>query len=138
MHPLVRRPVQLVLIGAMVLGSLVLWIGVPIFWIWLASKLASSSQPSMGTYVLVLVAIPASMFAVGKLLGLLNRKYTEISGGVNDVRVQAPWLRSMRGERTSGRPRTVLDVVMVATVTAAFVCFLLWFALFAGSSLPTP
>lgn len=136
MQSLARRPIQLVLITAMVVGSLVLWIGVPLFWIWAASKLASSSQPSMGTYVLVLVAIPASMFAVGKVLGLINRKYTEISGGVNEVRVQAPWMRSLRGERTSGRPRTMLDVVMVATVTAAFVCFLLWFALFAGSSLP--
>jgi hypothetical protein len=136
MSSIARRPIQLVLIVCMVVGSLALWIGVPLFWIWLASRLASSSQPSMGTYVMVLVGIPATMFAVGKLLGVLNRKYTEVSGGVNEVRVQAAWMRSMRGERTSGRPRTVLDVVMVGTVIAAFVCFLLWFALFAGSSLP--
>jgi hypothetical protein len=43
----------------------------------------------------------------------------------------------MRGERGSGHPRTVLDVVMVFSVSLALLCFAVWFFVFAGSSLPT-
>jgi hypothetical protein len=42
----------------------------------------------------------------------------------------------MRGERENTRPRTVLDVVMIASVSVAVVAFLIWFLFFAGSSLP--
>ena len=54
------------------------------------------------------------------------------------MRVVLPWNRSMRGERDAGHPRTVLDVVMVGSVAVALVLFVLWFFLFAGSSIPTP
>ncbi len=43
----------------------------------------------------------------------------------------------MRGERESGRERTVLDSVMVVSVGLALLCFGVWFFAFAGSSLPT-
>jgi hypothetical protein len=43
----------------------------------------------------------------------------------------------MRGERGSGHPRTILDVVMVLSVSLALLCFGVWFFLFAGSSLPS-
>jgi hypothetical protein len=46
-------------------------------------------------------------------------------------------MKSLRGERDSGRPRTMLDVVMVWSVALAFVCFAIWFFAFAGSSLPS-
>lgn len=42
----------------------------------------------------------------------------------------------MRGERGSTRPRTILDVVMVISVSLALLAMLLWFALFAGNPLP--
>ena len=46
-------------------------------------------------------------------------------------------MKSMRGERDSGRQRTVLDVVMVCSVALALLCFGVWFFAFAGSSLPS-
>jgi hypothetical protein len=42
----------------------------------------------------------------------------------------------MRGERDTPRPRSVLDVVMIASVTLALIAFAIWFFAFAGSSLP--
>jgi hypothetical protein len=45
-------------------------------------------------------------------------------------------MKSLRGERESGRPRTMLDVVMVWSVALALVCFAIGFFVFAGSSLP--
>ena len=78
------------------------------------------------------------MVVVGKGLSQLNRVYGEVTGTTPIVRVVLPWNRSMRGERDAGHPRTVLDVVMVCSVAVALVLFVLWFFLFAGSSIPTP
>jgi hypothetical protein len=132
-----RQIVGALLILLMAVGSIALWLAIPLGWIYLASKLVSSSQPSMGPYLLVLVGIPVSMVIVGKLLSKLNRVYGEVTGTTPQVRVRLPWHRSMRGERDGAPPRTVLDVVMVASVTLALVCFAIWFFLFAGSSLPS-
>jgi hypothetical protein len=126
------------LIGLMAIGSVVLWIGVPLGWIWLASNIVDSSEPSMTPYVMVLVGIPLTMVVVGKGLAELNRVYGEVTGTTPTVRVVMPWRRSMRDDRNAGHPRTVLDVVMVCSVTVALIVFALWFFLFAGSSIPTP
>lgn len=126
------------LILLMAIGSVVLWIGVPLGWIWLASNIVDSSEPSMTPYVMVLVGIPLTMVVVGKGLAELNRVYGEVTGTTPTVRVVMPWRRSMRDDRDAGHPRTVLDIVMVCSVTVALVLFALWFFLFAGSSIPTP
>lgn len=126
------------LILLMAVGSVVLWIGVPLGWIWLASNIVDSSEPSLTPYVMVLVGIPLTMVVVGKGLAQLNRIYGEVTGTTPTVRVVLPWQRSLRDDRNAGAPRTVLDVVMVCSVTVAVVLFGLWFFLFAGSSIPTP
>jgi hypothetical protein len=131
-----QKLAAVVLIAVMVVGSLMLWVGAPVFWLWVGSQIQKSSQPSMGPYLVVLVGVVASMIVIGKLLSKLNRTYSRVSGTAGTMRVRMPWHRSMRGERTSGRPTTVLDVVMVATVTVAGLVFLAWFLLFAGSPLP--
>ncbi|HKE77925.1 MAG TPA: hypothetical protein VKB54_01410 [Solirubrobacteraceae bacterium] len=132
-----RRLIALLLIALMAIGSIVLWLGIPLGWLYLVSRLVNSSQPSMGPYILVLVGIPASMVIVGKLLSKLNRVYGDVTGTTPTGRARTPWLRSMRGERDTARPRTVLDVVMIWSVALALVCFAIWFFVFAGSSLPT-
>jgi hypothetical protein len=132
-----RRLLAVLLIALMAIGSVLLWLGIPIGWLYLVSHLVSSSQPSMGPYVLVLVGIPASMVVVGKALSKLNRAYGQLTHTTTSRRMRTPWLKSMRGERESARPRTVLDVVMVWSMAVALVCFAIWFFVFAGSSLPT-
>ena len=71
-----------------------------------------------------------------RLLGALDRTYGRVTGAAPRGRVHAPWHRSPRGDRRSARGRSVLDVVMVASVALAVLCFAVWFFL-AGSSLPT-
>jgi hypothetical protein len=132
-----RRMLAALLIVLMAIGSIVLWLGIPIGWLYLASRIASSSEPSMGPYLLVLVGIPASMIVVGKLLSRLNRTYGAVTGAAPAARSRSAWMKSLRGERDSARPRTMLDVVMVWSVALALVCFAIWFFAFAGSSLPT-
>jgi hypothetical protein len=131
-----RRLLAALLIALMAIGSILLWLGIPVGWLYLVSRLVTSSQPSMGPYVLLIVGIPASMIVVGKALSKLNRVYGEVTGTTPTMRARSPWMKSMRGERDSGRQRTVLDVVMVWSVALALLCFGVWFFAFAGSSLP--
>ncbi|HEX2015152.1 MAG TPA: hypothetical protein VGN69_00535 [Solirubrobacteraceae bacterium] len=131
------RLAAVALIGLMAIGSVMMWLGVPVFWLWLASRIVKSSQPTLGPYVMVLIGIPLSMVILGKLLARLNRVYGDLTGTTPRVKVRMPWMKSMRGERDSGRPRTILDVVMVCSVSIALVAFGIWFFVFAGSSLPT-
>jgi hypothetical protein len=121
----------------MVLGSAVMWLGAPVGWLWLASHLQQASQPTLGPYALILVGLPASMALIGAGLAALDRRFARITGyDPDERRIAAPWLRSVRGERAAGRRRTVLDVVMIASVAVAWSAFLVWFFAFAGSSLP--
>ena len=131
-----NRTAAALLIAVMVVGSLLMWIGAPLFWLWLGSQLQSGSQPTLGPYVLVLAGVIVSMLVLGKVRSQLDRLYARIMHRDTAVRVRLPWHRSMRGERTSGRPTRVVDVVMVASVSSALLLFGAWFFLLAGSSLP--
>jgi hypothetical protein len=125
------------LIVLMAIGSIALWIAIPLGWLLLASRLTDSSQPSIGPYFLVIVGIPATMFAMGKLLAQLNGAYEDVTGKTSTVGVQLPWHRSLRGEREGVRPTTVLDVVMICSVSIAVVAFGIWFLFLAeGGGLP--
>jgi hypothetical protein len=132
-----KKLAALILILLMIVGSLVLWIGIPVGWIVLASHLSNSSAPSLGPYVLLIFGIPVTMFLFGRFLYRLNALYGDVTGTTPHVQVRSAWLKSMRAERGNTRPRTVLDVVMIASVSVALVAFLIWFFFFAGSSLPS-
>jgi hypothetical protein len=125
------------LVLVMAAGSIVMWLASPVAWLWIASRMTSSSQPSIGPYLLVLVGMTVTAIAIGKLLGSVNRAHMRVTGRLHDRREHATWNRSMRGERTSTRDRGVLDSVMLISVSAAFVLFGIWFFAFAGSSLPS-
>jgi len=130
------KPAALLLVALMALGSVFLWIVVPVGWLWIASHATKTSAPTLGPYLLVIFAIPVTMFIVGKLLFKTNRLYERVTGQDAEVRVQMPWHKSLRDSSTSGRRTTVLDVVMITSVAIALTAFGIWFFLFAGSSLP--
>jgi hypothetical protein len=121
---LLWSPVALLLVLLMAVGSVVMWIGVPLGLIWLASSLTDSSQPSLGPYLLILVGLPIGMFAIGKLLGSLDRAHGRVTGRTDE-----------RGPRR--KQRSVLDTVMIVSVLLAVVVGGVWFLAFAGSPLPS-
>ena len=129
-------PPAIVLVLLMAVGSVIMWIGVPLGLIYVASQLASSSNPTVGPYVLVLVGLPIGMAIVGKCLGILDRAHARLTGRIDTTRRPATWMRSMRAERVSTRRAGVLDRVMIASVALAILAFAVWFFGFAGSSLP--
>jgi hypothetical protein len=119
----------------MAVGSVLMWLGVPLGLIYLASQLADSPDPSLGPYLLVLIGLPLGMALIGKGLGALDRLHTRITGIETD-QYRPGWTRSMRGERQVVRRGGVLDRVMIVSVAVALVAFAVWFFAFAGSSLP--
>ena len=129
-------PPALFLVLLMGVGSVVMWIGIPLGLIYAASRLADTSAPTLGPYLLVFIGLPIGMAAMAKLLGYLDRVHQAYTRTGDDRPQQAPWMRSMRGERGSTRKRGVLDTVMIVSVGVALVLFALWFFVFAGSSLP--
>ena len=121
----------------MAAGSVVMWIGVPLGLIWLASALTDSTQPSMRPYLLILIGLPVGMFAIGKALGRSTARTGASPAGSTTGRERAAWLQSMRDERGPQRKRrSVLDTVMIVSVLLAIVVGGIWFLAFAGSPLP--
>jgi hypothetical protein len=133
---ILATPVALLLIALMALGSVFLWIGIPVGWIYAVSHMVDSSQPSLGPYVLLIFGIPITMAVFGKLLFGLDHVYARVTGQDSEVQFRAAWLKSMRAERTSDRQLTVLELTMVVSVSIALLGFAVWFFGFAGSSLP--
>ena len=129
-------PVRVALIAAMAIGSVAMWIAIPIGWLWIGSQLTDSTQAALGPLMVVGVGIIVSVIGVGKLLTTLNAAYSRVAGEQVTVRIQLPWMRSMRGDRNAGIPASVLDVIMVISVGLAMIALVLWFFLLAGSSLP--
>ena len=129
------NPAAIMLVALMALGSVVMWIGVPLGLIYLASRLADTPNPSMGPYLLVLIGLPVGMAVIGKGLGALNRAHIRVTGAEVDA-YRPGWTRSMRAERKVDRRGGVLDRVMIISVALAGIAFAVWFFGFAGSSLP--
>jgi hypothetical protein len=133
-----QRASQVALIALMAIGSVALWLAMPVFWLWLGSQMQKSSQPSMGPYLLVIAGIVISAVLISKGLAAADRAYGRLMTVGEIGRRRLPWHRSMRGERDidAGQPVTVLSRVMVISVGVALFSFGVWFFLFAGSSLP--
>jgi hypothetical protein len=132
----VSMPAAGVLIVLMAVGSVFLWLGIPIGLIYLVSQSVNSSQPTLGPYVALIFGIPICMFIFGKLLFQLDRVFEKVTGRESQADFRAPWLKSMRAERTNRRKLTVLEVTMIVSVSLAIAAFGVWFIAFAGSSLP--
>lgn len=124
------------LILLMAAGSIVLWIGVPVGWLYLASHMTVTTQPSLGPYLLIIFAMPASMVLFARLLFRLDAVFGRLTGRPPQLRVRAPWLKSLRAERPSQRRLTVLEVLMIISVSMALIAIAGWFLLFAGDPLP--
>ena len=121
------------LITLMVVGSLALWLGDPVLWLWITGRL-QSTQASMGPYALMLVGITLTAVAIGKGLARLNRLYAGVTGTAPTVRIIVPWRRSMRDARHGGSddgdtrvPVGLLEVIMVVAVLIAVTALALWF-----------
>ena len=100
----------------MIIGSLVLWAGVPLGWLWVGSQLQASSDNLSLAITVMLVGAVVSVILIAGLLVRLDH-----------------WQESLR--EAAGKPPSeypLLEMVLVVTAAVAVVAFGLWFFIFTG------
>lgn len=105
----------------MLCGGLVLWVGVPLLWLYVGSQVQVSTGSLGAALLVVMIGVLVSIAVVVALLGWLSRKRGE--------------LRVARGLEDHGQ--VALEGVMAVSATIAVLGFGAWFFLFSGSS-PLP
>ncbi len=109
------------MLAIMFVGSLVLWIGLPLGCLYLGSRVQGATQ-SLGVALLAMVvALVVGIATLVPLLGWMNRKRDE--------------LQAARGREAYGA--VTLEGVMVVSAFAALAAFLVWFFFLAGAE-PLP
>jgi hypothetical protein len=124
------------LVVVMVLGSLVLWLAVPVAWLWVASRIDTSLDASMRAYGAVAIGVPITMLGLFWLLRRLDQFHQQLTGSAPSRRLAPAWRRSLSEERDLHAPTSALDIILAGTAVAAVIALVVWFFLFAGSSLP--
>ena len=137
--PIARSLAGAVLALAIVVGSAVLWIGIPLGGFWLAGELTTSNE---GFLLAALGGVPLTMVGFGWLLYRLNDLYEGLRGGERRAAVgRASWLISSTDERGKLRraraPRSLIDVAMTTSAVVALTLLLVWFFFFAEMKLVT-
>lgn len=105
----------------MVIGSLVLWVGTPLLWLWVGSQVQGATS-SLGT------ALGASFIGVVATIMLLAGLLAKLSNVYRDN-------RKARGLDDTGH--YVLEAVLVVSAGVTLAAFVIWFFFFAGAS-PVP
>jgi hypothetical protein len=109
------------MVGMMVVGSLVLWVGLPLGCLYLGSRVQGATQ-SLGVALLAMAgALVVGIVTLVPILGWMNRKHGE--------------LRAARGRDNYGQ--ATLEGVMVVSATVALVGFSVWFFFLSGTA-PIP
>ena len=105
----------------MFIGSLVLWIGTPLLWLWVGSQIQGATS-SLGT------AIGVSFIGVVATIGLLAAVLAKLS----DV-----YRANRRARGLADTGHYVLETVLVVSAGLTLAAFVVWFFFFAGAS-PVP
>ena len=108
-------------IAIMVIGSIVLWAGTPLAWLWVGAQIQGATQ-SLGTALAAaFVGVIVSILLLASLLARLSDLYRAN--------------RVARGLEDPGH--VMLEGVLVVSATVALAAFTIWFFLFAGAA-PAP
>ena len=120
----------------MLLTALALWTAIPVGWLWIGSKVATTQFPAVGPYAVVAIGIILTIVLDAWLIGRLNALYMRITGTNRLAPMRPNWLKSMRDSGGAAGTTTVVEAVMMGSVLLAGVVFVGWFFLLAGSPLP--
>ena len=117
MRNLLRAGASGLILLVMMLGAgLVLWIAVPLGWLWIGGQVQGATN-SLGTAMFVMmVGVLVSIALIVPTLGWLNRKHLQ--------------LREARGLDSHGA--TALEAMMTVSAVIAVIAFVVWFFVIAG------
>ena len=124
--------------AVMAAAAVNIWTGAPLLGVWVGSRVAAArSEVTMGIVFLIVVVIAVACAALVWLLSWASAVHDELTGRPPAARRQAPWLRSMRAERSEWErvhvQPTALDRILVACVVVAVAAFETWFFFFSPS-----
>jgi hypothetical protein len=108
-------------LAIMVIGSIVLWAGTPLAWLWIGAQIQGATQ-SLGTALAAAFAgVIVSILVLASLLARLSDLYraNRIARGLDDP------------------GHVVLEGVLVVSAGISLAAFTIWFLLFAGAA-PAP
>jgi hypothetical protein len=125
---LLLLPVRLVAFAA---GVVVLGIGVPLLWVFIASKLSHTilKLPMVPLFVMII-----GLFATYIALVMVIARFDKERAAMGPPRMS--WNRSLGAERDPRTPTTQWERIFITTTVVMAFLFEIWFFLFAGSSLP--
>jgi hypothetical protein len=105
----------------MFIGSLVLWVGTPLLWLWVGSQIQGATDSLGAALGSMFVGVVVTIAGVAALLAKLSNTY-----------------RSNRQARGLDDPgHLVLEGVLVVSAGVTGTAFVVWFLFFAGAS-PIP
>lgn len=113
------------------LGVVVLGLGVPLLWVFIASKLSDTflKVPLLPLFVMVI----GLLFTYIALAALVTR-FDKERAAMGPARMS--WNRSLSADRHEQSKTTQWERVFITTAVVVAIVFEIWFFLFAGSSLP--
>ncbi|HET7052551.1 MAG TPA: hypothetical protein VFI09_01380 [Solirubrobacterales bacterium] len=117
----------------MLFAALALWTAIPVGWIWIGSKAATTQFPAEGPYAIVAVGIVLTILVDAWVIGRLNALYVRITGTNRLAPMRPSWLKSMRDSGGAAGTTTVVEAVMMGSVLLAGAAFVAWFFFLAGS-----
>jgi hypothetical protein len=105
------------LLALLALGSLTLWIGIPIGWLWVASKITGTSGSH---FFAAMVGTPIAIILFGAVLAWINRLYLRIvrSGPAEPIEDEEDEPRFVRGP---------LEPLLVGSLAIAVAALCVWF-----------
>lgn len=111
----------MLVVTIMFVGSLVLWVGTPLLWLWVGSQIQGATE-SLGTALgAMFVGVILTITALASVLAKLSDVYRSncLSRGMSDP------------------GHVVLEAVLVVSAGLTLVTFVIWFLFLAGAS-PVP
>lgn len=131
MHPVTRpgavlrdRLVATFLLLLLVVGSLGLWIGIPVGTLW---ALAQATDSSVHHFVLGLIGVPLAMALYAPFLLWVNALYLRVTGVY----------RPGDGDGPPRRLRGPLEPILFACFVVALGALFIWFFVFADTAPPS-
>ena len=114
-----------------VAGVAVLGAGIPLAWVWIASKLSHTilKLPLLPLFVMV-IGILVTYMALATVIARFDRERAALGPP------RMSWNRAMTDTRQGGPQLTQWERIFVTTAVLVAIAFEVWFFLFAGSSLP--
>ena len=123
MKGLFRTGESAAMLAMMFAGALALWLGVPVLWLYIGSKVQASTHSVGAALGLMMFGSIATILALVPLLARLNEAYEH--------------LREARGLETYGQ--APLEAVLVVSAVIALLLLVVWFFLFTDNApMPIP